>query len=394
MGSATALFAARQGADVVLYDSEPEPFTGASRWNEGKIHLGFLYAGDPSFRTAKRILPGGLAFRPLLEQLLDCELENITATDDTVLLHRDSVVDPEAARAYFGTLGDLIRSHPTANEYLADVSNAQVRRLSDSELELIADPTHIAAGFAVPERSISTQWVADRFIEALAAEPGIERKMATTVLGVDSDGDSLDFPLRVTTSIGVDGPFDFVVNALWHGRPRVDATVGIQLPDEWSYRHRLAAFITTQRPIKAPSAVVCTGPFGDIKNYNDRQFYVSWYPTFLTASGAAIDPPAVPKLDCAGRKAMVDAAFLQLGRLIPSIGEVREHADEIRLEGGWVCAVGSGELGDPKSTLHRRDRIGINRVGSYLSVDTGKYSVAPWLARQVADIVVRPYRSP
>ncbi len=41
--------------------------------------------------------------------------------------------------------------------------------------------------------------------------------------------------------------------------------------------------------------------------------------------------------------------------------------------------------GPEASTLHRRDRIGIVRHGNYVSVDTGKYSVAPWLARTIAD---------
>jgi hypothetical protein len=35
--------------------------------------------------------------------------------------------------------------------------------------------------------------------------------------------------------------------------------------------------------------------------------------------------------------------------------------------------------------LHKRHRIGIHRRGAYVSVDTGKYSIAPWLARQLAD---------
>ena len=57
MGGATALFLARRGVRVVLFDAAAEPFCGASRWNEGKIHLGFLYSGDPSLRTARRLLP-------------------------------------------------------------------------------------------------------------------------------------------------------------------------------------------------------------------------------------------------------------------------------------------------------------------------------------------------
>ena len=58
------------------------------------------------------------------------------------------------------------------------------------------------------------------------------------------------------------------------------------------------------------------------------------------------------------------------------------------LEGGWVYAAGQGALSDPASSLHRRNEFGIVRLGSYISVDTGKYSTAPWMARKIADSVM------
>ena len=42
MGCATALWLARRGDRVTLIDAGDRPFAGASRWNEGKIHLGYL----------------------------------------------------------------------------------------------------------------------------------------------------------------------------------------------------------------------------------------------------------------------------------------------------------------------------------------------------------------
>jgi hypothetical protein len=57
----------------------------------------------------------------------------------------------------------------------------------------------------------------------------------------------------------------------------------------------------------------------------------------------------------------------------------------VALEGGWVFAAGRGALSDPASTLHRRKDFGVFRRGNYISVDTGKYSTAPWLAQRLAD---------
>ena len=89
-------------------------------------------------------------------------------------------------------------------------------------------------------------------------------------------------------------------------------------------------FLRTTRPVEVPSAVVAAGPFGDAKNYNGRDLYLSWYATGLLAEGR-------------------------------------------------------GPLDDARSTLHRRDRVGIRREGQYVSVDTGTYSMAPWLAHTIAD---------
>ena len=52
-GCAVALELARRGHAVELFDEQPNLMTGASRNSEGKIHLGYVYAADPSLRTAR-----------------------------------------------------------------------------------------------------------------------------------------------------------------------------------------------------------------------------------------------------------------------------------------------------------------------------------------------------
>ena len=79
--------------------------------------------------------------------------------------------------------------------YLVPVDRARPRRLTSSELEADYDTGRIVAGFRVPERSVSTRWVADRFVDALAAEPGIEQRMRTCVRGVRRSTDALDSPV-------------------------------------------------------------------------------------------------------------------------------------------------------------------------------------------------------
>jgi FAD dependent oxidoreductase len=386
MGGATALFLARRGARVTLFDAADQPFAGASRWNEGKVHLGYLYSADPSLETARRVLPGGLAFKVLTEELIGCSLDQaVTSRDDTYLVHRDSVVGAEATERYFAAMTALAMSHENGSSYFVPVTAA--RRLSQSELNADYETAQIVAGFRVPERSVSTLWVADRFVDALAAEPRIEQRMRTLVRGVRGSTDALASPLFVETDAGTEGPFTYIVNALWEGRLAIDAGLGLPLPTIWSHRFRLSAFLRALHPVAVPNTVISTGPFGDVKSYNGKDFYLSWYLTGLVAEGTAVKPPQPPCLEQKDQTRIIGEIIDQLGRVVRSVLALRTCTEKVRLGGGWVYAAGRGSLADPTSTLHRRDRIGITHAGSYISVDTGKYSIAPWLAREIAGLI-------
>jgi len=389
MGSSTALHLARLGVPVTVFDHENAPFRGASRWNEGKIHLGFLYAADPSLATARAVLPGGLDFKDQVESLTAIALGPVTTpADDLYLVHRDSVTAPDAASRYFAAVAELVRSHPQAHRYLTDVSRREVEPLSSAELFDLADPSVVVAGFRVPERSVDTNRVAEAFVDALDGEPLVELCLGRHVTGVAPAGTRSD-RWRVHTTDGRDGhgPFDAVVNALWEGRPRIDRTVGHRPDTAEHHRYRVSLFVRTATAVESRNAVVAVGAFGDVKTYSARDFYLSWYSTGLLARAEAIDPPPVPTLSDRDRKRIATEVFAALGDVLPWVHSIERAASEVRVEGGWVYSQGGGSLDDPVAAVHRRNRLGISRLGSYFSVDTGKYSVAPTLAEGLARAV-------
>lgn len=383
MGTSVSLFLARQGFDVSLVDRESAPVAATSRWNEGKIHLGYLYGADASLRTARQVLPGGLRFGPLLAELIESDLRAHTTTgDDTYLVHRDSVVNADSVRAQFEAVSELVRDHPDASSYLVDVRSARATALSPTELRRIASDD-VVAGWRVPERSVNTRWIAERLAEAVEAANRVTFRPRTTVVHV-APVDSIHDRWRVRGSGGFDETFDFVVNALWNGRLPIDVTAGITPQGPWSHRYRLAVFLRTSEEIDVPSAIVAVGPFGDIKNYNGRDFYVSWYPAGLISEGTGLELTAPPPFSDGERERFVTAVRAGLESAMPAVGRVFDAADDLVLGGGFVFARGQGSIGDVTSTLHRRDRFGIQRRGSYFSVDTGKYSTAPWLAQMLS----------
>ena len=385
MGCSLALYLARRGARITLVDQGEAPMAATSRWNEGKIHLGYLYSGDPSLATARKLLPGGLAFRRAVEELIDQSLEPaVSFADDIYLVHRNSVVDASAMGAYFDEVTHIVRSHPDRRRYLADLTDAHATQLTKHELEEVTNSADIVAGFRIPERSVQTNWLADRVTQAVRAQQGINVVTQAKVdRVVETDG-----RWRIFGPLPAAGMFDLVINSLWRGRRAVDAASGFQGADIWSYRYRLALFVRAPRPSRIPSAVIATGPFGDIKNYNGRDLYLSWYPAGLVVNNDSRDPAAVSAAIPDPAPDLVASILRGLGAYFPQIAELAGPETERVVAGGWVVAPGLGSLSDPNSALHRRDRFGVTRIGSYYTIDTGKYSTAPWLARRLTSEIM------
>lgn len=388
-GTLLAIRLAESGNRVMLFDQAPAAMAAASRWNEGRIHLGYLYAADPTGATAAKMLDGGLAFFPILERVLGGPIaaESATTRDDIILVHRDSVASADEIAAYFQRVASMAASHSRAGDYPANLIDGPPRRLANAELEEIADPALIDAAFEVPERSVSTNRIADRLVSRLAATPGIECVFDHRVTAAEAADDSMEGPFAIKTEQREFQGFAMVFNTLWEGRIAIDASLGIPPPCEWSHRFRLALFARTNQPTDLRSATIAVGPFGDVKNYDGRSLYLSWYPAGLQVTTTDLEPGGFNGLDDRRKLALINDSLDALSALMPGVAALRPDLDDIRVEGGWIYAAGTGLLDERASSIHRRDRIGVERRGNYFSIDTGKYSVGPWLADHVANLV-------
>jgi hypothetical protein len=258
-----------------------------------------------------------------------------------------------------------------------------VHRLGATDLEAVADPACVVAGYRVPERSVDTTVVADAFIDALQSEAGIAMAMEHRINAVQPATGARE-QWFVRTASGRHGPFDAVVNALWQGRPAIDESVGHRPDTAHQHRYRVSVFARTHDVVETPCAVLNVGPFGDVKNYDGRNFYLSWYALGLLARAESIAPPSVPDMTSAARSQLAHDVFTALAARLPWVERIERATAEARVEGGWVYSQGSGFLDDPRATVHQRSRLGVTNVGTYYSVDTGKYSVAPTLADNLA----------
>jgi glycine/D-amino acid oxidase-like deaminating enzyme len=90
LGVCTALELARCGLAVDLFDRGEILLSQAATRNEGKIHLGFVYA-NASLRTAQIMVDGALRFWPVLRRHLGDAVATIPVSDPFVYaVARDS----------------------------------------------------------------------------------------------------------------------------------------------------------------------------------------------------------------------------------------------------------------------------------------------------------------
>jgi glycine/D-amino acid oxidase-like deaminating enzyme len=385
-GSCTALELARHGVEVDLVDRAGAVMTGASSHNEGKVHLGYIYANDPTRRTARTMIEGALEFGPGLRRWLGAGLDDVVTSSPFVyVVHRESMLGVEEVETH---LADCVR---TAREllggrepdYFGADPRVAPRRLPDAELAGRFDPATVVAAYATEEVAVDPTSLARAVRPALEAEPLVRLVLDTEVRAVTR----LDSGVVVHTDRW-DETYDHVVNALWSGRLAVDRTAGVVAERPWLWRVKY--FVRLAPTCALPSTTIMLGPFGDVVTYADGGAFLSWYPAGRLGTSADLTPPAWPvELDAVPAKQALEGIVDGLAEVIPEVGRVpgAELADG-RVLGGVIYAHGHTDIDDPASVLHERHDIGPATYGHYHSVDTGKLTMAPRFARLTAERVL------
>lgn len=382
LGSCTALELARHGVAVDLIDREDRCLAQTSSRNEGKIHLGYVYANDTTLRTARTMIRGGLSFAPLLRGWLGEELDRVpVSTPFQYVVHRDSLVSPTEFEAHLAACCRIAAEELAGREpdYFGFDPRSPATRLTGPPT-----PT-VGARFATPEVAIGTPSLALAVGAAVGAAEGIRFRRMTEVESVAPDADGVDVCTTSTTGTSRDR-YDQVVNALWAGRLAIDATAGIAPDRPWLHRVKHYLRLPPRTWAAMPSATIVLGPFGDTVSYDDGSAFLSWYPVGRRGSSGDLAPPRWP-LTLAPEAAVEvrRGTIAALRDIVPAVralpAQVLETAE---VEGGIIVAHGQSDIDDPASVLHERHAIGPRSFGRFHTVDTGKLTTAPYLAALTA----------
>ena len=344
---------------------------GASRWNEGKLHLGYTYTGTASLATARLMLEGTAHFERVVCRVCRQGIaEKWWSRPVVYLVDPGSVFPVEElwTRAY--RVAALLHETAARMDGLARYLDPPLARLTLDEARALTRQQRIAGAWHTGERAVSPLGVAGLIVDSVTRRDiELVRGDAVSITRADSTWSVECEDGRIYDSRGI-------INASWESRARLDRPLETT-PKPISIRYKVGLFGSGKDWGHISPSTRILGAYGDVTPYGNDDIYLSWYPAGLLAASETGDPPVVPSdFDCALlTEATLSGLNLQTG-----------SGTAWMVRGGYVVAEGKGEITDPRSTLHERHRPGVRVLAPrYVSVDTGKYTLGPLLAEQGAE---------
>lgn len=393
-GSLAALELARREIPSKVFERNERVLSEASLFNEGKIHLGFLYAKDQSLKTSQLMVEGATHFRGIIDELTGFDVAEALSTPFWYGVHRDSLVTPKAFEAHLKRCTDefsrSMQATPSSAGYVNRSRALGFELLSTAQWSDDLSPEFFSAVFRTDEYGVDPRILAREVERALRESPFIELHTGVSVERVNSlsSGGWLLHDSQ-GSDIGA-GRFDVVLNSTWSDLLRLDSQVGIPLPEDWSYRYKLGNRVSRAVSVgELNSVTVVLGAFGDIVNYGrDGGIFVSWYPTgrLLMTDDVSLPDWNSPVFENQRRDAY-EKSRVTWETMSAKLRALNIAESEVDTRGGMILATGRLDVDDPASPLHSRVRIGISQRDSYFSLNTGKYTLAPLMAVRAAGTI-------
>lgn len=211
-GCCTALALAEQGANVVLFEQCDSLLSRTAVANEGKIHLGYMYAADPTLETARTMIAGALAFAQFFDRYLGIPISRIRkSVPANYVVHRHSQRNPDAVSAYLKRVHELVLEASRGREqgYFGLDLAAPLRCWSAEDRDATFAPQTALEVFETPEVAIDPEELARELRNGVSNHPRIAVRLGHRVLGADRQSG------RIRVSTESPGAARSMISSMW-----------------------------------------------------------------------------------------------------------------------------------------------------------------------------------
>ncbi|MGH7400344.1 MAG: FAD-dependent oxidoreductase [Candidatus Rokuibacteriota bacterium] len=379
-GCCAALALRQLGFRVRLYDKSRALMNRASANQEGKIHLGFVYARDESMVTARTMIEHALRFAPGLESLIGTTIDWEPHLSERFYcgIHRDSSLTMDEHVVHFNTLEGIYQE--ASDDQSLHYLGRRPKRIWSMDAPFRFSGSSLIHAVRSEETAVHPGWMRHVMVTAVEQDPEIATFVRHDVEQVEKAGGTF-------TIFGknMDGAWkttaDIVVNCLWEGKHRIDGALRRDRSSDWITRVKYGFMLDSTPELRdLPSLIITHGPFGDIVNYpHDNAVYITWYPACLAYIGETDRLPEAWEAACEGHhppglaRRILDDSVAHLAEYVPQLRDLKLR----QIMAGSIMGNGKTDISDRESGLHRRHGIGVDASDGYYSIFTGKYTSGP-----------------
>ncbi len=381
-GCCAALNLARHGIAVTLFDRLSLPVHAASLHNEGKLHLGYVYAMDKGARTYVKMIEGSLQFLGIVEYLTGINKSNFTLSSPFMYgVSNTSMLPMEKILDHFHTVDEEINNFLSKEKSFTSIGQSQPANvLAPEQAKRWFDMSAVHGVIQTPEISVNPIEVANIISASVLSNDLIEFKGNCEIEGV-SESAANQYQIHYTEhNQSTTQKIDAGINCLWEDRIRIDKTLGIypHHHDIIRYKSTITFYDRSKKYLDTPSTTIVLGPYGDTVNYRNGLYYLSWYPDCKIGETTDGNIESLKsEVDKLNRDKLMQSNIEELTTFLPSIEQFKDIIEKGRVGGGFICAQGKTDIQDLNSGLHSRNNIGVQSHNHWLTVNTGKYCTAP-----------------
>lgn len=381
------------GFEVTIVEKSEKLLNRASRVNEGKIHLGIIYANDKSFDSAKYMMKSAMCFDTMIEEIVGerAPWQKWLSAPFYYIKMKSSLLSVKELDDFYDKINEHFDEvYKGSSTYLGTSPKWLIKKLDYIPNYLNSD--FVDAVWETNELSVEVNKMNAWILEKLNKCDSIKKEFHCEVHDIAKNKDGFKVVANQNgTEIELES--SLVVNCTWEDRLNLDSKLKYNPNHNWTFRLKHALNGILPKKIKnIPSLTFVLGSYGDVVNFKSTsKSYVSWYPEGMTDTTEQIKVPKEWENVCNGivddpkkAKKRITDMLQGFNEIIPGLVD----CTSVDLCAGVIYSRGTPYIDDINSEVHQRFKVGIiHNEDGYLSIDTGKLTSAPLHASELGKIL-------